>query len=80
MAVETVVYFKVSYVLGDLNGGIIAGAAVSELRKVESRQWQGWGNLGCNVLMIRGHKSYNFLSIERTVLVVGSRTVFLTML
>ena len=40
-----------------------AGAAVSELRKVESRQWQGWGNLGCNVLMIRGHKSYSFLSI-----------------
>lgn len=37
---------------------------MSELRKVESEEWQEWGNLGSDVLVTRGHKSFNFLSIE----------------
>ena len=59
------VSLKVPYILGELNyGNHCRGSSVSELRKVESGEWQDWGNLGSDVLVTRGHKSFNFLSIE----------------
>lgn len=69
---KTVVLSKCPKTWAFLSVGIIARAperkdhGVSELRKVESREWQGWSNLGSDLLLNGRPKSCRFMSLWRS--------------